>query len=219
MKGLAFIGGESPDAKRCGELAAGGGIIAAADSGLICAENAGLAPDWICGDMDSLDDLARLEKYPPERVLRFPPDKDWTDTELVIDLLARQGCDDITLVGGGGGRLDHTLALAALFERENCPSRWFTAHESIFPVTKFFSLTVPLNTLISVFPIGTPPWKTESFGLKWKLDAVEWERRGAGISNVAEEESITINPLEGRFLVVVNGLPLESTLAGCNTAQ
>jgi thiamine pyrophosphokinase len=204
MKGLAFIGGETPGAERCRELAAEADIIAAADSGLVCAENAGIVPGWVCGDMDSLDDTARLEKYPPDRVLRFHPDKDWTDTELVMDLLVRLGCDDITLAGGGGGRLDHTLAIAALFERERCPSRWFTAHESIFPVTKLFSLAIPLNTLISVFPIGRQPWKAESSGLKWKLDHVEWQRGFFGISNVAVEKTITINPHTGRFLVVVN---------------
>jgi thiamine pyrophosphokinase len=204
MKGLAFIGGEAPAAEKCKKLAAEADIVAAADSGLICAESAGIAPDWIIGDMDSLDDTSRLEKYPPDRVLRFPSDKDWTDTELVIDLLARQGCDDITLAGGGGGRLDHTLAIAALFERERCPLRWFTAHESIYLAANLFSLTLAQNTLVSVFPAGPGPWKAESSGLKWKLDNVEWKKGLFGISNSAGEKIVGINALKGRFLVIVN---------------
>jgi thiamine pyrophosphokinase len=205
VKGLAFIGGEAPSIERCGELAAEAAVIVAADSGLVTAENAKIVPDWIIGDMDSLDDLGRLEKYPADRVLRFPPDKDFTDTELAIDLLVRQGCDDITLAGGGGGRLDHILAIAALFERKQRPARWFTAHESVFSVTQSFSLTLELNTLVSVFPLGHAPWKAESSGLKWALNDVRWEKGLFGISNTAREKVITIRPLAGRFLVIVDG--------------
>jgi thiamine pyrophosphokinase len=203
MKGLAFIGGEAPSAEKCASLAAEADIIAAADSGLITAENAKIVPDWIIGDMDSLDDIARLEKYPADRVLRFPHDKDFTDTELAFDLLIRQGCDDITLAGGGGGRLDHILALAALFERTPCPARWFTAHESIFLAEKPLTLKLRLNTPVSVFPLGQAPWKVESSGLKWKLNDVPWKKGSFGISNATEKKDILITPLTGRFLIIV----------------
>ena len=47
MLGLAFIGGEGPEPAVCRLLAENAGLIAAADSGLEAAENAGLRPDWI----------------------------------------------------------------------------------------------------------------------------------------------------------------------------
>ncbi|MDR3192027.1 MAG: thiamine diphosphokinase, partial [Treponema sp.] len=121
MLGIAFIGGEGPrpDLIRriLGEDRAGI-LSVAADSGLMAAEGAGFRPDWIVGDMDSLDDPARLEKYPPERVLRYPGDKDFLDTELALSLLWEKGCTETWLLGGGGGRMDHLLGIRSLFERE-----------------------------------------------------------------------------------------------------
>jgi thiamine pyrophosphokinase len=203
MKGLAFIGGEGPDAELCARLAAASDIIAAADSGLVRAENAGLRPDWIIGDMDSLDDESRLDAYPHDRVVRFHHDKDFTDTELAVDLLFEKGCDQVTIAGGGGGRLDHTLAIAALFERERYPQCWFTAREEIYVVSNEFHCNAKKTDVVSVFPLGTGPWKAQSTGLKWQLASAQWRRGFFGISNAAETESFTIRVLTGRFLVLI----------------
>jgi thiamine pyrophosphokinase len=204
MKGLVFIGGEGPDAELCVRLAAGADIVAAADSGLVRAESAGLRPDWIIGDMDSLDDESRLDAYPPSCVVRFPADKDFTDTELAVNLLFEEGCDEVTIAGGGGGRLDHILAIASLFEREPYPSRWFTGCEEIYVVSDEFHCNVQKTDTVSVFPLGTGPWKARSAGLKWPLDSVAWRRGFFGISNVSETEALTIKALSGRFLVLVS---------------
>jgi thiamine pyrophosphokinase len=206
MNGLVFIGGEAPDNEFCRQLADEADLIAAADAGLICAENAHIRPDWILGDMDSIDDISRLDKYPPDRVLRFPADKDFTDTELAIKLLCEKSCGKITIVGGGGGRLDHTLAIAALFERENAPYRWFTKKEKIFLVSSDgFQHPVQKGSIVSVFPLGNGPWKAWSAGLKWPLNSVSWKRGFFGISNAAETTSITIKVSAGRFLIVISG--------------
>jgi thiamine pyrophosphokinase len=152
--------------------------------------------------MDSLGDLSLLDKYPPERVLRYPADKDFTDTELALNLLFEKGCAEVTLAGGGGGRLDHTLAIAALFEREDAPSRWFTAHEEIVLVKGAFRQRACAGNIVSVFPIGAGPWKAASVGLKWPLDAVRWRRGYSGVSNVAVADSIAVTALAGRFLLI-----------------
>ena len=81
MRGIVFIGGEGPEGKTAAVLGREADIIAVADSGLMAAETAGLEVQWIVGDMDSLDDEGRLEKYPPSSILRYPPDKDYTYTE------------------------------------------------------------------------------------------------------------------------------------------
>jgi thiamine pyrophosphokinase len=204
MRGLVFTGGEGPGPESCARLADRADLIAAADSGLALAENAGLRPDWIIGDMDSLDDPSRLDKYPPDRVLRFPVCKDFTDTELALDLLWDRGCGDITVAGGGGGRLDHILAMAALFERERFPSRWFTAREKIFTVSGVFFYRAEKNRMVSVFPVGNGPWKAQSSGLKWPLDGVAWRRGVFGVSNVVETGDIDVTALSGRFLIIIS---------------
>ena len=87
MLGLVITGGEGPKPDVCRSLAREAGIVIAADSGLIAAENAGITVDLIIGDMDSLDSRKRLEKYPAHKIQSFSHDKDFTDTELALDVL------------------------------------------------------------------------------------------------------------------------------------
>ena len=214
MRGLAFIGGEGPEPAFCRFLAQDAHLIAAADSGLQAAERAGLKPDWIVGDMDSLDDLGRLEKYPAERVRRFPRDKDFTDTELVLELLWEQGCGQICIAGGGGGRLDHLLAIRSLFERDKRPQRWVTAKEDVYCLDAWastdssvsggeFEFKLPVASLVSIFPLGPGPWHIESLGLKWPLKGLSWTQGSFGLSNENIEEQFRVKPTQGRFMLIV----------------
>jgi thiamine pyrophosphokinase len=199
-----ITGGEGPAPKALKEIAAQADLLVAADSGLVAAEETGLSLDWILGDMDSLDDPARLEKYPPERVIRYPREKDFTDTELAIALLREKGCDEIWLAGGGGGRMDHLFAIFSLFERAEPPDRWYTANEEIRYLRdgRALDAALPQGSLVSVFPLGSGPWEAESAGLKWPLGGITWERGGLGLSNVATEGPFRIRPVQGRFLVI-----------------
>ncbi|MDR2136114.1 MAG: thiamine diphosphokinase [Treponema sp.] len=208
MRGIAFIGGDGPRPEFCRRLLGALGapaLIAAADSGLEAAEAAGLRPDWVLGDMDSLGDLSRLDAYPPGRVLRYRAEKDCSDTELALRLLWEKGCGEVWLIGGGGGRLDHLLAIRALFERDPRPSRWITAAEDVrhaaSPSRTRWS--GPPGSLVSVFPLGAGPWEAESAGLKWQLAGLPWDRGFFGLSNVAENGRFSLRARRGRFLVVL----------------
>ena len=207
IKGLAIIGGEGPEPALCCVLAKQAHIIAAADSGLEAAENSRVNPDWIIGDMDSLSNLKLLDKYPKEKILQFPQDKDLTDTELALELLWEKGCKEICIAGGGGGRFDHLLAICSLFEREKFPQRWVTASNDMrcLEATEL-SLDFPPDTLISVFPLGAGTWKIESQGLKWPLDNVAWNRGSFGISNRTTGDVFSIKAIQGRFMII---LPLK----------
>ena len=207
MRGIAFIGGESPGPQVLKEIARGADLLVAADSGLIICEGAGLTPDWILGDMDSLD-LARLDKYPPERVLRYPADKDFTDTELALIHLREKGCDEVWIAGGGGGsRLDHVFAIRSLFEREDGPDKWFPGKDEICCVREGTVLSAELapGSLVSVFPLrsclGEEGWEAESSGLKWPLKGLAWKAGSFGVSNVAMEGPVEIRSVRGRFMV------------------
>jgi thiamine pyrophosphokinase len=201
--GIGFIGGEGPSPELGAKLAAGSDLIAAADSGLVAAEAAGLRPDWIVGDMDSLGDLRRLDAYPESRVIRCPRDKDETDTELLLALLWEQGCDEAWLVGGGGGRLDHLLGIQALFEREKSPDRWITAAEDIRRIREGQTLEMERGGPVSVFPLGTGPWEAKSRGLRWPLAGLPWKRGFFGISNVASARGFSIRAARGFFLAIM----------------
>jgi thiamine pyrophosphokinase len=203
-KGIVFIGGEGPLPHQCRYFATGADFVVAADSGLVLAENAGIYPNRIVGDMDSLDTVERLQKYPAEHIIRYPVDKDYTDTELALTLLHDYGCDNIVILGGGGGRVDHLFAIRALFEREPAPDQWVTAAEIMYGLAapQELSLQLDAGTVVSVFPLGSGPWRAESKGLRWSLNNLLWRHDFFSISNVAEG-SISIHALVGTFLVII----------------
>jgi len=209
VTGVVFTGGEGPEPKAIKTLLDGEVLIAAADSGLELAEAAGINPDWIVGDMDSLDNRNRLSRYPKEKVICYPVDKDYTDTEIALALLREKGCNDAWIIGGGGGRLDHIFGIRDLFERARYPVRWITANEDIYCVdgenaeNNCLRLATKQGKLVSVFPLGGGPWKAGSKGLKWDLGGVHWERGLFGLSNTAITDEIEINVKQGRFMVIL----------------
>jgi thiamine pyrophosphokinase len=205
LTGIAITGGEGPKSETLKKLAGQADLVVAADSGLAACEEAGIMPDWIVGDMDSLGDLKRLEKYPAEKVIRHRSDKDSSDTELALSLLWEKGCGKVWLAGGGGGRTDHLLAIRALFERERSPDRWFTASEEIRRLKEGQTLSADaaIGSMVSVFPLGAGPWQAESSSLKWPLNGVAWESGCFSLSNVAEKSPFEIKSKRGDFLAVM----------------
>jgi len=206
--GIVFTGGEKAPACLIRRLLEGKkAIIAAADSGLVCAEEAGIKPDFIIGDMDSVD-VSRLDAYPPQCVMRYEHDKDYTDTELALRTVIEKGCDEIWIIGGGGGRIDHLFALRSLLERKIFPVRWLTDAADIRCIdaeteSKALCEKLEEGSLVSVFPLGAGEWEAKSEGLKWPLEGLEWDRGFFGISNVAPRGNFSISAEKGRFMVIL----------------
>ncbi len=92
-------------------------LIIAADSGYLTAKRLGVRVDMLIGDLDSLDrdKLSEHELDEIEKIL-VSPIKDDTDTQLAIDTALSRGATHITLIGGLGGRLDHTLSSVFMLE-------------------------------------------------------------------------------------------------------
>lgn len=83
-----------------------GDLILAADAGWITAQACGVTPHIVAGDFDSSHVPAHL----PAQILRVPCEKDDTDTMLVCKLAIDRGARCIRIIGGTGGRIDHSLS-------------------------------------------------------------------------------------------------------------
>jgi thiamine pyrophosphokinase len=201
-RGLLFIGGEGPSADTLRACARDADMMVAADSGLDHALAAGITPDLVVGDMDSLSDPSLLRGFPPQAVLAFPRDKDETDTEIGLRILRERGCGAVTIAGGGGGRIDHLLGIALLFERDPAPVRWLTDKEDIRLVEGEAVFDGWDGATVSVFPLGGRAADMHSEGLQWPLDGLVFPRGFGGISNRATGGRVRITVGTGRLLVI-----------------
>ena len=85
----------------------------AADSGYLTAKALGDRIDIAVGDFDSMSaDMI------PDGVeqLRVPAEKDVTDTQLAVEAALNRGADQLVIIGGMSGRLDHTLSNLFILE-------------------------------------------------------------------------------------------------------
>ncbi len=107
-RALLVTGGEPPSEKLLQEAAQVCSYIACADSGAHPLLAAGFMPNLIVGDMDSIDleDRALLKKASGD-IKMLPVEKDWTDTQVALDMLYERGFDEVLMLGATGGRLDH----------------------------------------------------------------------------------------------------------------
>ena len=92
-------------------------FVIAADSGLHAAIDLGLRVTAVVGDMDSVDPaVLAVAEVTGSEIERVPRDKDNTDTELALLTAVARGARHITVITGGGGRLDHQLGVLAVMQ-------------------------------------------------------------------------------------------------------
>lgn len=94
--------------------------VICADGGLQVAGTLGLPktlPVYLIGDYDSGDLPTEAEKAAAADLVLLPCVKDMTDSEAAIDYAVERGFSRIHVLGGLGGRLDHTLGNLGLLAK------------------------------------------------------------------------------------------------------
>ncbi len=94
-----------------------GDLVIAADSGYRNAKRLGVKINMLIGDMDSIGGNFDFGEIGPDvELVKLPTEKDDTDAAYAAKLALKSDCDDIVIIGGLSGRLDHTLANLSLLE-------------------------------------------------------------------------------------------------------
>ncbi|HIT90961.1 MAG TPA: thiamine diphosphokinase [Candidatus Merdenecus merdavium] len=85
--------------------------ILGVDGGLEYLYQAGIEPDYVVGDFDTVskETLAHFLHVEGMNVYQFQPEKDATDTQLAIELALEIGSQEICIIGATGSRMDHVL--------------------------------------------------------------------------------------------------------------
>ena len=174
--------------------------LIAADGGYRHCQAAGLVPDLLLGDFDSLQGLP-----PGVEVLRFPVDKDDTDSMLAIKLGLEKGFETFHIYGGTGGRPDHTLAnlqgLAYLAERG---ARGYLYDRSfVFTALRNGRIRLPARSegIFSVFALGETARGVSILGGRYPLvDGELSPYFPLGVSNHFEGRPVEITVQQGCLL-------------------
>ncbi len=190
---LVIVGGGAVDADLLRELYASGARIVGADGGADQVAAAGLRPEAIIGDFDSLKDPA---KWLGKTRLMQISEQETTDFEKA--LYSTRAPVTVAL-GMTGKRFDHTLAALDAVARHAHKRKIILVDESdiALGLTEAFSFTVAYGERVSVHPLAPITfWRSE--GLKYPLDAVKLAPGvRTGTSNEATVGPFTIVPEEG----------------------
>ncbi|HCX73565.1 MAG TPA: thiamine diphosphokinase [Candidatus Cloacimonas sp.] len=88
-------------------------LVVAADGGIAACQQAGIEPDYLVGDMDSVASDMLLSKNTKKI---YNPDQESTDMQKVLNFTRGLAADEIIVVNAFGGRADHTFANYLILE-------------------------------------------------------------------------------------------------------
>lgn len=183
--------------------------IIAADGGFLNIKSAGVMPDLLVGDFDSLLEAPLdLEgnEFPKENIVRFPKEKDDADIMAAIRIGVEKGFQEFHIHGGCGGRFDHTMAniQCLTFLCKNGYRGYLYDKEYIMTVIENDSLTFPENQkgILSFFCMDSFV-KVNIANMKYPLH--EYPASNAypiGVSNEFIGKNSSITSSDGAILIM-----------------
>lgn len=166
-----------------------GGPVLAADGGAKAALQYGFKLQATIGDMDSISKVNQDALF--GEIIRVTS-QDTTDFEKCLSMIQ---APLILGVGFLGGRLDHELAALNALVQSAQNVVLIGEVDIVFLLPSHFSVSLPIGTRISLFPMGKVSGVT-STGLKWEIsDRVFSPSTGISTSNQIATPNLTIiNP-------------------------
>ena len=179
--------------------------IICADGGVQTAQRMSVTPDLIIGDFDSITVAL------PEHIetITLPVCKDDTDMMYSVKEGLHRGFDDFLILGGTGGRLDHTFAnLCALqyLAAHNARNILSDLQNDAFVVQSGeINFVNKVGSLLSVFPIGSSFCRVSYEGLQYPLIKAELHSSNPmGVSNCIQCDHAKIIVHEGPVLIILS---------------
>lgn len=178
-------------------------FVICADSGYEYAERANIVPDLLIGDFDSI-------KLVPKNVsnITLPVEKDVTDSVAAYNEGLKLGFRSFLLLGGTGGRFEHTFANISLMASASKSDVYFEIVDDkhIFRSITNSSIKISKkdNQQISVFAYGNPAIGVTETGFHYSLmDYTLDPFNGAlGTSNDIIESYGEISVKDGTLIIV-----------------
>lgn len=204
MKVLIVLGGDLPGTELLSRCVQQADLTIAADRGLEAFAKAGITPDILLGDMDSVDEETLTAMQNLTQVERLPVIKDDTDGVHALDVALQKGATEITILGALGGRMDHALANLMLLVRAHrggAKAQILDEHVHIERVDGCSEILGAKGDTVSLLPLGEAKGVTLT-GFFYPLEDHALDSSyPLGMSNVVTEERACITVREGDLLM------------------
>jgi thiamine pyrophosphokinase len=156
-------------------------FIVAADGGVSHAFTWGFKPDYVVGDLDSVDEHIK-SKLKPTQFIHLPS-QELNDLEKSLNFCKNLDINDLTIVGLTGKRLDHTINNLSVVSRYDSIFKLtiYDANAQIHLVRDKFTFDGVIGQTISLISIGKVGGITTE-GLAYPLNnesLIFGEREGA----------------------------------------
>lgn len=205
MKRCVIIAAYNPyGIRNCVELTENDFIICA-DGGYDLAVAEEIIPDVVIGDFDSI----HSETVQAGKIIRVAAEKDDTDTMLCLKYGIQQGYKVFVIVGGIGGRLDHSIAniqtlsyacgFAKSIQMVNANTHLYMMSDGVLHLKK-----TEQRKYLSLFAMSDVCRGVSVSGVKYPLkNAILTSDIPLGISNEFVEEDVTVKVKSGKLLIVL----------------
>jgi len=170
------------------------------------ARSLGITPDWLVGDMDSINPADRtFMEQAGVRVKTFPKHKDYTDTQLALTLAVEEGAGKLVVWGGTGSRLDHTwsnICSASSFLERHIETVFDSPVVTIYLFNHILHLPAAVGDTVSLIVIGDRATGVTLQGFEYPLQEAFLEGRWQwAVSNVVTESNPVVKVTSGYLAV------------------
>ena len=171
-----------------------------------------IVPDLVVGDMDSIshESLKKLKELGIPKY-DYPKEKDFTDTELALEVALEKGVKKAVLLAGIGDRPDHSLAnifLMVYFKNKGLELKLAGEKWEMFLIEGDKQLLGKKDDILSLIPISPEAVDVETKGLYYPLKKETLPMGPArGISNVFLGKTANVKVKQGMLLGIHITMP------------
>jgi len=182
-------------------------LLIGVDDGAKNILNLGLTPKVVVGDFDSLNQKIITQLTQKRvRLIKYPKDKDFTDSQIALDFAVKQKIKRVIFVGLTGNRLDHVLTNLFFIVHpryRHLDISFLDNKQSIYIVKKSLVLTGHKNDRISLIPLFNNVTGIITSSLKFLLNnETLYLGDSRGINNVMTGSTANITIKTGLLMII-----------------
>ncbi len=202
MRAIIFLNGTPPKKNELDKIDFSDAIILCADGAYSYLKGV-VTPSVVLGDFDSCP-ISSVENG--IETLVFPPEKDFTDGHLAVELAVEKGAKSIVIYGAFGGRPDHfysNLSLLLLAKNLGVEASLIGEGFIVTLESGVIEKKVKIGATVSLVPFYRDAHIILTEGLKYPMREVTLNRQHIlGISNEAQSDKIKVE-CKGELLVFI----------------